>query len=85
MTAATAAATVSQELSPFGLALGVSRAGTKYPVRGIPHFDQGRRDRASDFQEKLQRLQCRDPTVGSFTGHTEELFRRVQNGELHSG
>ena len=38
---ATAAATaaVSQELSPFGLALGVSRAGTKYPVRGIPHFD----------------------------------------------
>ena len=30
---------VSQELSPFGLALGVSRAGTKYPVRGIPHFD----------------------------------------------
>ena len=38
-TAATAAAAVSQELSPFGLALGVSRAGTKYPVRGIPHFD----------------------------------------------
>ena len=37
-TAATAA--VSQELSPFGLALGVSRAGTKYPVRGIPHFDE---------------------------------------------
>ena len=34
VTAATAAAaTVSQELSPFGLALGVSRAGTKYPVR----------------------------------------------------
>ena len=41
MTATTAAtAAVSQELSPFGLALGVSRAGTKYPVRGIPHFDK---------------------------------------------
>ena len=39
MTAAATAAAVSQELSPFGLALGVSRAGTKYPVRGIPHFD----------------------------------------------
>ena len=39
MTTRTAAAAVSQELSPFGLALGVSRAGTKYPVRGIPHFD----------------------------------------------
>ena len=44
MTAATATATatataVSQELSPFGWALGVSRPGTKYPVRGIPHFD----------------------------------------------
>ena len=38
MTAATAAA-VSQELSPFGRALGASRPGTKYPVRGIPHFD----------------------------------------------
>ena len=40
VTAATAAAaTVSQELSPFDLALGASRPGTKYPVRGIPHFD----------------------------------------------
>ena len=38
VTAATAAA-VSQELSPFDLALGASRPGTKYPVRGIPHFD----------------------------------------------
>ena len=35
VTAATAAAaTVSQELSPFGRALGASRPGTKYPVRG---------------------------------------------------
>ena len=33
------AAAVSQELSAFGLALGVSRTGTKYPVGGIPHFD----------------------------------------------
>ena len=33
------AAAVSQELSPFGLALGVTRTGTKYPVQGIPHFD----------------------------------------------
>ena len=41
VTAAATAAAVSQELSPFGLALGVSRAGTKYPVRGIPHFDDG--------------------------------------------
>ena len=41
VTAATAAAaaTVSQELSPFGQAPGPSRPGTKYPVRGIPHFD----------------------------------------------
>ena len=38
MTAATAAAT-PQELSAFGQALGVSRPGTKYPVQGIPHFD----------------------------------------------
>ena len=36
---ATAAAAVSQELSPFGWTLGASRPGTKYPVRGIPHFD----------------------------------------------
>ena len=29
------------ELSPLGLALGVSRPGTFfYPVRGIPHFDE---------------------------------------------
>ena len=42
MTAAAAAA-VFHELSPFGLALGVSRPGTKYPVRGIPHFDDMRR------------------------------------------
>ena len=41
VTAATAtAAAVSQELSPFDLALGASRPGSKYPVRGIPHFDQ---------------------------------------------
>ena len=42
VTAATtaAAATVSQELSPFGQAPGPSRPGTKYPVRGIPHFDK---------------------------------------------
>ena len=39
VTAATAAAAVSQELSPFGRALGASRPGTKHPVRGIPHFD----------------------------------------------
>ena len=39
VTAATAAAVVSQELSPFGKAPGPSRPGTKYPVRGIPHFD----------------------------------------------
>ena len=39
VTAATAAATVSQELSIFGQAPGPSRPGTKYPVRGIPHFD----------------------------------------------
>ena len=39
MTAAMAAAATSQELSAFGQALGVSRPGTKYPVRGIPHFD----------------------------------------------
>ena len=40
MTAATATvAAGSQELAPFGLALGVSRTGTKYPVWGIPHFD----------------------------------------------
>ena len=39
MTTTAAAATVSQELSPFGRALGASRPGTKYPVRGIPHFD----------------------------------------------
>ena len=38
-TAAAAAATVSQELSPFGQAPGPSRPGTKYPVRGIPLFD----------------------------------------------
>ena len=38
VTAATATA-VSQELSPFGQAPGPSRPGTKYPVRGIPHFD----------------------------------------------
>ena len=36
---ATAAAATSQELFAFGQALGVSRPGTKYPVRGIPHFD----------------------------------------------
>ena len=44
MTAATAeaAATVSQELSPFDLALGASRPGTKYPVRGIPHFNHAK-------------------------------------------
>ena len=41
MTATAAATAVSQELSPFGLALGVSRAGTKYPVRAIPHLDIG--------------------------------------------
>ena len=40
VTAAPATA-VSQELSPFDLALGASRPGTKYPVRGIPHFDKG--------------------------------------------
>ena len=40
--AAAAAATVSQELSPFGQAPGPSCPGTKYPVRGIPHFDQVR-------------------------------------------
>ena len=41
VTAATAtAAMVSQELSPFGQAPGPSRPGTKYPVRGIPHFDK---------------------------------------------
>ena len=39
VTATAAATAVSQELSPFGLALGVSRPGTKYPVRGIPYFD----------------------------------------------
>ena len=50
-TAATAAtAAVSQELSPFGLALGVSRAGTKYPVRGIPHFD------SHDLEHVLKRV-----------------------------
>ena len=32
-------AAVSQELSPFDRALGVSRPGTKYPVLGIPLFD----------------------------------------------
>ena len=41
MTAATGAATVSQELSPFDEALVASRPATKYPVRGIPHFDVG--------------------------------------------
>ena len=41
VTAATAAAaTVSKELSPFGQALGASRPGSKYPVRGTPHFDE---------------------------------------------
>ena len=40
--AATAAA--SQQLSPFGRAPGPSRPGTKYPVQGIPHFDQVRLD-----------------------------------------
>ena len=40
MTAAdTAAAAVSQELSPFGWAPGASRPGTKYHMQGIPHFD----------------------------------------------
>ena len=41
VTAATAAAATatSQELCPFGQAPGPSRPGTKYPVRGIPHFD----------------------------------------------
>ena len=33
---AAAAAAASQELSPFGKALGVPRAGTKYPVQGNP-------------------------------------------------
>ena len=32
-------ATVSQQLSPFGRALGASRPGTEHPMRGIPHFD----------------------------------------------
>ena len=40
VTAAAATAAVSQELSPFDLALGASRPGSKYPVRGIPHFDK---------------------------------------------
>ena len=34
-----AAATVCHELCVLGWAVGVSRPGTKYPVRGIPHFD----------------------------------------------
>ena len=33
VTAAATAATASQQLSPFGKALGPSRPGTKYPVR----------------------------------------------------
>ena len=37
MTAATTAA--SQQLCPSGKTPGVPCAGTKYPVRGIPHFD----------------------------------------------
>ena len=36
------AAAASQQLSPSGWALGVSRPGTKYPVRGIPHFHKFR-------------------------------------------
>ena len=39
VTAATAATAASQEVSAFGKAPGPSRPGTKYPVRGIPHFD----------------------------------------------
>ena len=35
----TAAATTSQELSQSGKSPDASRAGTKYPVQGIPHFD----------------------------------------------
>ena len=36
---ATATATTSQQLSQPGRSQGVSRTGTKYPVRGIPHSD----------------------------------------------
>ena len=39
VTATAAAMAVSQELSPFGRALGASHPGTKYPMRRIPHFD----------------------------------------------
>ena len=35
-----ATATASQQLCPSGKTPGVLRAGTKYPVRGIPHVDQ---------------------------------------------
>ena len=40
VTATAATATASQQLCPFGKIPGVPCAGTKYPVRGIPHFDQ---------------------------------------------
>ena len=40
-TAATATAATSQGLSISGKAPGPSRAGIKYPVQGIPHFDLG--------------------------------------------
>ena len=36
---AAATATTSQELSQSGKSPDPSRAGTKYPVQGIPHFD----------------------------------------------
>ena len=35
-----AATATSQQLFPCGKARGPSRPGTKYPVRGIPQFDQ---------------------------------------------
>ena len=42
--AAAAAAAASQQLSNLGQAPGPRRAGKKYPVRGIPHFDNSTRD-----------------------------------------
>ena len=52
LTATAATATVSQELFPFGSTPGASRPGTKYPVWGIPHFDQNKHIKTRSEREK---------------------------------
>ena len=77
MTAATAAAT-SQELCVSGWALGVSRPGTKYPVRGIPHFDHARESSGIVFYN-FSRLFNWSLMAVRPPGQSDILRKRFQN------